>query len=128
MLQVIDTEYFRGFFALPDGAERLERMFGQMMDERDEARDLAKAAAAGFKAAEAHADKSLARADELLAANTTGVAHRRALADLLRKCATRFRFYEQQHRDKPPSEDTIRKAEANREIAEEIEALLMVVA
>lgn len=50
-----------------------------------------------------------------------------AALDLLRKAATQFRFYEQQHMAKPETPDTIAKACANGDLADEIETYLRTV-
>lgn len=77
MMQVIDADYWKSIAALPDGFERIDRAFGSIMAERDEAREVAAASARGHSAMIAAAAALKSRVDELLAANSAEIDKRR---------------------------------------------------
>ena len=77
MMQVIDADYWKSIAALPDGFERIDRAFGSIMAERDEAREIAAASARGHSAMIAAAAALKSRVDELLAANSAEIDKRR---------------------------------------------------
>lgn len=65
MMMIIDADYFKSLAALPDGFERINRMFGEMMHERDDARDIAAAAGKGYSVAMAANREFVGRVMEL---------------------------------------------------------------
>lgn len=83
-MMVIDADYFKSLADLPDGFERINRMFGEMMQERDDARDIASAAGRGHRAQTSANIALKERVDELLAANGDLVQRRQASNDHLR--------------------------------------------
>jgi hypothetical protein len=77
MMQVIDAQYWKSIADLPDGFERINRAFGAIMAERDEAKGLASAAARGHSAQLSASRALKERVDELIAANNREIEDKR---------------------------------------------------